>query len=129
MQLDITTQEIFDRMAADFQSEFPEINVLQRGSFERGILVAMSRRFSESYEQLRILRQQLFVDTATGESLERRGSYRKITRIAATSAAGFVTATGVVTSVIPINSILATPDGATFKTQAVATITANLNSV
>ncbi|EGF92413.1 baseplate J-like family protein [Asticcacaulis biprosthecium C19] len=74
------------------------------------------------YGFLAWLAQQLLPDTATGEWLARWASIWGLTRKAATSAAGAITVSGTITSVVPAGTQLQRSDGALFVTGAEVTL-------
>lgn len=126
MTLDLPTNrgEILNRIRADVQNELPDLNPFIRNSFLSAILVGLSGRMFDFSIQQQLLINELFMDTATGEFLERWGSYKDITRNPATQAEGPITVTGVVASSIPISSVLSSLGAEQYETQAAASIVA-----
>lgn len=122
-------KEVIDRTATDVQQTLPETNPFFRNSFLGAIIYAFSGRIYDFYLQLNILIRELFVDTATNSFLERWGTYKGITRNAATRATGTITATGTVSTSIPLSTQLSDADGSIYETTASATITATSISV
>lgn len=122
-------QQVIDRAATDVQLALPQSNPFFKNSFLGSLIYSFAGRIYDFYLQLNILITQLFVDTATDEFLERWGTYKGITRNAATQSTGFITATGVVASVIPISTQLSDAEGNLFLTLASATITATSVSI
>ena len=122
-------KQVIDRSATDVQQALPETNPFFRNSFLGAIIYAFSGRIYDFYLQLNILIREMFVDTATNSFLERWGTYKGITRNAATRATGSVTATGTTTTAIPISTQLSDTNGNVYETTASATITATSVSV
>lgn len=116
-------QTVIDRSRTDVQNALPESNPFFKNSFLGALVVSFSGRIFDFYLQLNILIREMFVDTATSTFLERWGSYKDITRNAATKSTGIATATGTVTSAIAISSQLQDAAGNQFITTASATIT------
>lgn len=124
-----TQREVTDRLRTDVQNSLPESNPFFKNSFLGALVVSFAGRIFDFYLQLNVLIKELFVDTATNTFLERWGSYKDITRNAATKSTGTATATGTTTTVIPISTLLQDADGSQFTTTAAATINATVISV
>lgn len=125
-------KEIEQRAKTDVQRELTESNPFLRNSFLSALLVAFSGRIFDVYLQLEILIRELLPDTATGEFLERWGTYVGITRNPATRADGRITVTGSSGSTIPINTEFATEGGFAYTTQqsqAIQSQTINVDSI
>jgi len=122
-------KQVIDRAATDVQLALPESNPFFKNSFLGAIIYSFAGRIFDFYLQLNILIRELFVDTATGEFLERWGIYKGITRNAATQSVGAITATGTVGGVIPITTQLVDALGNVFEVTATATITATSVSI
>jgi len=122
-------QEVVDRARTDVQNALPESNPFFKNSFLGAMIVSYAGRIFDFYLQLDILIRELFVDTATNDFLERWGSYKDITRNAATKSSGFATATGTISSSIPIFTALQDADSNQFITTASTVITNILISV
>ena len=97
-------QEVIDRTRTDIQNELPESNPFLPNSFLGSIAKSFAGRNYDFYLQLEILIRELFVDTATGDFLERWGSYRDVTRNPATKSSGLITVTGTLGSNKPLGS-------------------------
>lgn len=108
--------EIFNRMAVDLTIELDTLDPFLRASFVRSILASDSNAFFELYKTLLQLSLQSFWDTATGEYLERWAAIYGITRNPATKASGFVTFTGIDTTVIPISTQFTSESGDVYQT-------------
>lgn len=118
-------QQVIDQSRADVQEVLPESNPFLPNSFLDAIIVAQGGRVFDFFRQLLELIKQLFIDTATGEFLDRLASFRKIFRNAATPASGNVVFTGSAGSVIPVLTSLQSSGGETYVTQSETTIAAN----
>lgn len=130
LNLTLTRSEAFNRLVSDFLAELSEINPLLRNSFERGLLVTLAGRISELNQQQQSILVEMFPDSAQEEDfIARWGSYRSISRLAATQASGLITATGTPGSLIPSGSILTTASGASYQTTASASIAINAINV
>jgi uncharacterized phage protein gp47/JayE len=117
-----TQKRVIDRASTDVQQALPETNPFFRNSFLGAIIYSFAGRIFDFYLQLNILIREMFVDTATIAFLERWGIYKGITRNAATRAVGRVTATGTVTTNIPIGTQLTDAEGSVYVTTASASI-------
>jgi len=122
-------QQVIDRAATDVQLALLESNPFFKNSFLGAIVYSFSGRIYDFYLQLNILIRELFVDTATNSFLERWGTYKGITRNAATTASGVITATGTATSIIPLATQFTDADGSVFESTVAATITSTAVSV
>lgn len=122
-------QEILDRMIADAQAILPTINPGLRESFIKSMLFAFSGGSFEQFTTLQTLLNELFLDTATDDFLARWGTYKNITRNAASVSQGFITATGTPGSTIPILTVYASSDGSQYQTLTEQTILSQSLSV
>ncbi len=129
LNLPENSNEILNRSRSDVQNELPKINPFIRNSFLSAILVAHAGRSFDFSIQQNILIDELFMDTSTGEFLERWGSYKQITRNPATQAQGNITITGIVASVVPISAILTSSDDEQYETQESKAIATEVESV
>jgi len=120
---------IFDRIAADLQNELDELDPFLRNSVIRALSASFANAFFETYKTLQQLELLTFWDTTTGESLERWAAIWGIIRNPATKATGFVTFTGVDTSVIPISTQFSSSSGDLYETLAASAIAATTLSV
>lgn len=127
MTLDIpeNEQQVIDQSRADVQDVLPESNPFLPNSFLDALLVANGGRVFDFYRQLLELQKQLFIDTATDDSLDRLSSFRNITRNPAAPSSGSVVFSGTAGSVIPILTTLQSTGGETYLTQSEKTIAAN----
>ena len=122
-------KEISDRMRTDVQGELPESNPFLKNSFLSATITGLAGRVFDFFLQLKVLRDQLFPDTATDTFLERWGSYKDIFRDPATQATGNVTATGTPSSIISNGETLSSSDGLEYTTDGDATIATNVVSI
>ncbi len=122
-------QEVIDRTSTDVQIALPESNPFFKNSFLGAIVFSFAGRIFDFYLQFDILIRELFVDTATNTFLERWGTYKGITRNAATTSNGSITATGTTSSVIPIATQFSDDTGNIFQSTVAATITATSISI
>lgn len=93
-----------------------------RNSLIKGIVDSMSTGFDENNDNVKELLKQLFPQTATDEYLEAWASWFGITRKDPVKAEGYVVFTGVVSTPIPISTLIQKADGTQYETQASATI-------
>jgi uncharacterized phage protein gp47/JayE len=87
-------RDVIDLILTDMQAELPQLNPSLRNEFCNAFAVAFGGRIYEAYLTIQELQKQSFPDTATGEFLERWGSYVNITRNAATGAQGRIVVSG-----------------------------------
>ena len=114
--------EIYQRMRSDSQSIVPSLNPGLRESFIQALLISFSGSSFEQYKILQVLIDNIFIDTATGEFLERWGSYKSITRNPATQSQGFFTINGNAGTFVPKNTLFSSSDGQEYQTLADATV-------
>lgn len=125
-------KEVVDRIATDVQVALPQTNAFFKSSYLGAIIYSLAGRIYDFYLQLNILIDQLFVDTAVGDWLQRWGVYKDLTFNAATPSEGNVTVTGTVGSTVPINTQLSDSLGNIFLTTAssvIATTTVGIASL
>lgn len=116
-------QDVLIRVLADLKAELPKSNPYLKNNFLNAMGVAFANRQFDSYQQLREVLKQMFPDTATGVYLERWGGYKSIYRLPATGSTGFITATGLTGSTIPIGSQWQNGEGSSFTAVDAATVT------
>lgn len=130
IQFPANREEVADKLRTDVQNELPESNPWLRNSFINALIVGLSGRVYEYYYQLDYnLLKELFPDTATGEFLERWGSYVNITRNPSTQAEGFISVVGTNGTIIPFDTKFQTSNGVVLETLAAATVATNTKSV
>ena len=117
-----SSKEIKQRSQADVQNNLPDSNPFLPNSYLDAIISATSGRNYDFYVNLEKVITQLFPDTATGDFLERWGSYMGVLRKPATQSSGKITATGTASSVIPLGTQLASLSGKVYETTQTATI-------
>ncbi len=124
-----TLEDVINRVKTDVKNSLPESNPYLLDSFISALIFAFGGRIHDSYLSQSELITQLFPDTATGEFLERWGSIFGITRNPATQASGIITATGIISSIIPITTILQSQDSISYSSTSSQTIASNTISV
>jgi uncharacterized phage protein gp47/JayE len=107
---------ILEGMRSDSQSIVPELNSGLRESFHQSLLVAFANASFEQFVTLQLLIGEIFIDTATAEFLERWGSYKSITRNPASQAVGFITVSGIDTTVVPQSTSFSSDEGLQYET-------------
>src|SRR5450830_17287 len=117
-----TLSDLRIQVAQDIASALPGADALLRNSNLNIMGTAQAGLANLHYGYLDWIAKQAVPFTATDEFLEGWAGLIGITRIAATSASGMVTFTGTPGARIPSLSKLIRGDGATFTTQASATI-------
>jgi len=120
---------IFERIAVDISTEINELDPFLRNSLIRAIVVSDANAFFELYKTLDQLTKESFWDTATGEFLTRWAAIFGITKNPATKATGFVTFTGIDSSVIPLGTGFTSDNAETYQTLVAALITTQALSV
>ena len=109
--------EVVARERTDVKSALPDSNPFQiRNSFLNALVVGTAGRAFDLYNQIQAVQSEMFMDTATGEFLERWGSYKKITRNAASQSEGNITVTGTSTTNIPAGTALQSTEGIQYLT-------------
>ena len=73
-------QEVIDQLRADIKESLPESNPYLVNSFLDALVVGTGGRIFDFYRNLAELERQLFIDTATGDFLERLASFKGIVR-------------------------------------------------
>jgi len=106
-----TAAEVENRAKADVQRELPESNPFLKNSWLNALITSSANRQFDFYTQLEAAIVQNFMDTATGNELERWAAIWGKQRLAATQATGNVVATGTAGGTIPAGTVLTTPDG------------------
>ena len=121
--------EILNRLRADVVNNIPELTDFNRNSFILALLIGLSGRFFDFSIQQQILIDQIFIDTATGDFLERWGTYKNISRNPATQADGRITATGIVTSTITAGTLFNSAASLQYEAQETKSIATEVESV
>lgn len=124
-----TEQTVVDSVRNDVQEALPESNPFLANSFMNALLVGFSGAVFDNYRQIELLLQEIFPDTATGEFLERWGSFVDVFRNPATASTGNVNFTGTATTVIPVGTGLQSSDAITYVTTTETTIADTVSSV
>ncbi len=116
-----TRQQIIDRIASDFKSDFGATYIALR-SFLQIFARVFAGGLHLLYGYLDNVVEEMFASSASGAWLERIGAEYGILRTAATASAGGGTATGTVGTVIPAGSELQSSSGNLYTTDAAYTI-------
>ena len=122
-------QEVIDQLRADVKESLPESNPYLINSFIDALIVGTGGRVFDFYRNLTELERQLFIDTATGEFLERLASFRGVVRNPAAAADGNIVFQGTATSIIPISTTLQSTDSQSYITTSETTIAVNVVSL
>ncbi len=122
-------REVIDRMRSDAQAALSNSNPFLRGSMLDALLTASGGRNFEYYFQLTDLQRDLFPLTATGEFAEGWGAFKGVFRNPASAANGDINTTGSLSTVVPLGTTFATPDGRQYNTLLASTIIASVASV
>ena len=110
-------KEIVERIQADIRAEFGTIDFLSENFFQT-LVVAMSGRHYEIYEQIKAAQKTAFPNTAIGEFLDLWMSLKGVNRQSATQANGEINVTGTLDTVIPKDSVLTSGSGKEYQTTA-----------
>lgn len=131
MTLDLpdNEQELIDQSRSDVQEILPESNPFLANSFLDAVIISNGGRIFDFYRQLGILAADIFIDTATGEALDRLASFRNITRNPAAASEGNIVFSGTAGSIIPISTTLQSSDAQEYVTVSDTTIAANAIAV
>ena len=115
-----TLQEIIDRIEADIESRtvYPLVR--------RSVLKVLARVYGGAvhtlYGYLAYQADQIFVNSASGESLDRHAEEYGMGRQIALKAEGYVTVVGVLGTSIPAGTELQSPDGLLYETVSLASL-------
>lgn len=119
---DQTPKSIYERSASDVKLAAPRSNPTNTNSFLYSIVKALSFRIFDYYQQLKLLKVELFPDTSTVDGeLSRWANYKNITRNQVEGSQGLIIATGTGGTTIPLKET-AKFDEITFETTSEATI-------
>lgn len=124
-----TRKEIVEKLQTDIKTELPFSNPFIRNEFLYALAVGLGGRFFDVYRQLEVVLEQVFIETATTESLEKLGVPYGITRLPATKSTGYITISGLSGSLIPAGTKLKSPNGEQYETLSDVTISNNVLSV
>jgi uncharacterized phage protein gp47/JayE len=122
-----STEEIDSRSKADVQRELEQSNPFLKNSWLGAIVTASANRIFDFYLQLQAALRENFPDTATGTFLTRWAAIWGKQLIPASKSNGNVVATGVASSVIPINTILTESNGDFITTSATTIVDQTIN--
>ena len=123
-----TSTEVEDRIKVDVAREAPDSNPYVQNSWLLALIVGFGRRIFDLYRDLKRSEDNTFPDTAIGERAEQWGTIYGKTRTPATQATGSCIATGLDTTLIPVDTRLVSNDVA-YKTTTDATISDQVISV
>ncbi len=115
-------KEVETRAKADVQASLPTSNPFMKNSFLGALITGYAGRVYEFYLQLRNALLQMFPDTATGDYLERWGSYVAINRNPSTPAQGFVVFRGTAGTVVPAGTTVSSDEGQQYTTDGDSTV-------
>lgn len=115
-------QTLIDRAAGDIETRLPGADARLRRSNLNVLARVHAGGVHGLYGYLDWLSQQILVDLAESEILERHASIWGIARVPAAFAVGQATATGTNGTVVPAGTIFRRADGAEYATTAEATI-------
>jgi len=123
-----TRKEVYNGITTDFQTEIPESNPTLKNSWLRAFLMALAGAIFGIYERLKVLKTQLFAQTASDDDLLAIGNKWIGNYLAATISTGYVSFSGTVSSIIPAATLLQI-DGLQYKTLSEVTIASNVQSI
>lgn len=124
-----TRKEVENRAKADVKSQLTTSNPWLKNSFLGALITGYSGRVYEFYLQMKNALLEMFPDTASGDYLERWGSYVSINRNSSTTASGSVVFTGTVGTLIPSSTSITSSDGVIYTTTVAGTVTTNTTTV
>jgi len=117
-----TRKQVVDRIKTDIKNELPDSDPFLRNSYIASVATGVGGAVYDEYLVIKVLNTEMFPDTATGEFADRWGSYRDFVVNHSSISNGFITATGVPATVIPVGSLLQSRDGIQYKTKAASSI-------
>ena len=120
-----TNQQILDRIRADIKSILPDANPYEVTSILNALSVAYSGRLTEVYEQLLIIQRDTLATTAELDALLLIGQVYEFSLNPATPAEGFITLTGVASTIVPQSTAFQASNGEEYNTKASVTLSAN----
>jgi uncharacterized phage protein gp47/JayE len=116
-------------MNSDVKAQLPNSNPFLRASYFGSLIWAFALRIFDLYQQILVMIQQFFINTASGAYLERWGNTYNITRTPATAALGNITISGISGTSIPSSASFQSLTGITYTSTASATVSTQLNNV
>lgn len=129
IQFPTNRKQVEDRAKSDVKSQLTTSNPWLKNSFLGALITGYAGRVYEFYLQLKNALAEMFPDTASGDYLERWGSYVSITRLGATQSTGYVVFTGTAGSAIPAGTQVGSSDSYYYTTDAASVIAANSSSI
>jgi uncharacterized phage protein gp47/JayE len=125
-----SSSEILQTLQTDFVANIPESDPFIRQHWLTALLISMANRDFDIYTQISQMIDQLFPNTATGTFARQWGNLKGVEINPATSAQGFISVTGIDTTIIPLGTIWANEAGAQYEsTFAAETISVVIKSV
>lgn len=124
-----TQEEVLNRSQVDIQNTLVDSNPFLPNSYLLALITAFSFRIFDFYIQMDEVIKELLPDTATGGFAERWGSFKDIDRNPASTADGFLTIEGVLSTVIPIGTAFQSSNSLEFKTLATVSIGTHILAV
>lgn len=117
-----TFENIAQRMMADIANYLPEVDPTISGSFVNGLALSNAGRHYDAVLLVAQVLKQLFPQTSTDEFLELWAQYEGLTRIAAQPSTGYITITGVASTLVSTGTQWRTANSIIVSSQADATI-------
>lgn len=116
-------QDIINNISADIRTGLPALDPSIQGSIIKVITESLGARAFDNRQLIAQLIQQSFPQTSTDEFLELWAEYDGLTRNPATPSSGFITITGsIISTEVPVSSLLNSLSNVILKTQATVTI-------
>lgn len=129
LNLPESAQELKAQNRADIQNQIPESDPFVEQNWVTAVSDSNANRQFDFFQQIPILRGQMFWDTATGDSLNRWANIWVGAPNAATQSNGNVMATGTLGSPIAAGKQLTSSDGSTYEVTAGVVISTTVVSV
>lgn len=107
--------EVLQNLQTDFVANIPESDPFIRVHWLFALLVAIANREFDVYTQVGQMLLQMFPTTATGTFARQWGNLKGVEINAAAPATGFITATGVTTTVIPEGTLWSNDSGTQYE--------------
>ena len=123
------SQEVFDRMATNFQNALTESNPFLRGSYLNSLIKAFSLSLFDWYKALELNLNQLFPNTATGEGSNIWGRIQGVTQQVRSQSSGRASIGGLAGSVVARTAVFNANNGQSYRPTASAQIQARVNSI
>lgn len=111
-------KQVSDRIKTDIQEQLPDFDVFFKMTVVSILADSYGLRAFDIYRNLKILIDQMFPNTATGEYLERWGVFKNIPRNPSTKSSGSITIEGAAGINIPVNTQFQSAEGLAFLSTA-----------